>query len=73
MGVISFKKKIGTKIIRTDGLFKSKLEDVHSSDDEAKISPTGVTLYLNSGKSSSVVLGESCGVAAVCVMIGGDV
>lgn len=32
----------------------------------------GVILYLNSGKSSSVVLGESCGVAAVCVIMGGD-
>lgn len=58
---------------RTDGLFKSKLDEVHSSEELAKISPTGVTLYLNSGKSSSVVLGESCGVAAVWVMIGGDV
>lgn len=33
---------------------------------------TDVILYLNSGKSSRVVLGESCGVAAVCVIIGGE-
>lgn len=35
--------------------------------------PVPVTLYRNSGKSESkVLLGESWGVAAVCVIIGGE-
>ena len=45
----------------------------HNSWLDENVSSTGVTEYLNSGKSSSVVLGESCGVAAVWVIIGGDV